>query len=442
MIVLAWCVDLTAVPVRAETLFEAMANAYMTNPNLRAERKELSRTDDQLAESLAFWRPQATVQAGGGYIEDFTGGNSQKTTTSQFSSQQGPTTLLNLQVKQPLYNWTNGPRIRQSEQYVQSQRAHLVGVEQDVLLRAASAYLDLVRAEASLRYSVDYEGSLRKSLASTKRQFEMGLVRNSSVAQADSRLAAATAQRIQSEGTLATARGNYVLIIGNAPDAVSMPEMPHGVPASVDEVIDASSSNPNLIAARYQETAAQEGVDLTFGQKLPEFSAQSQVNPNSATILGVMTVPLYNGLLDPQLRASKDLVAERRLQTEIWQRQARQTALSAWHDYQAAQGRAASYESQLKSSRIAVEGTGREYNLGLRPVSDLLNNQLEYFRAQVDLLGAQRDLRVAALQVLAAMGRLTARDLGLNVAPYEVEKHYDRVRDEWWGTGSDLEQAR
>jgi outer membrane protein len=71
-------------------------------------------------------------------------------------------------------------------------------------------------------------------------------------------------------------------------------------------------------------------------------------------------------------------------------------------------------------------------------VSDLLNNQLEYFRSQVDLLGAQRDLRVAAFQVLAAMGRLTATDLGLPVDQYDVDNHYQQVRDRWWGTGPDL----
>jgi outer membrane protein len=267
----------------------------------------------------------------------------------------------------------------------------------------------------------------------------LGLVRNSSVAQAESRLSAATAQRIQAEGVLASARGNYAQVIGRDPGTVAMPDMPAAMPDSADQVIAASASNPNLIAATYEERAAREGVDVVAGQNLPEFGIQGTVNPNSASVLGVMSMPLYNGIVDPQVRASKDLVGQRRLELEAQRRQAEQTALVAWQDYRSAQGRIASYEAQQKAARVAVEGTTREYNLGLRLVSDLLNNQLEYFRSQVDLLAAQRDLRVAAFQVLAAMGRLTATDLGLHVNEYDVDQHYQKVRDRWWGTGPDLE---
>lgn len=427
---------------QADTLAEAMASAYQTNPTLLAARKQLAGVDEQVAQALSFWRPRAGVVAGGGYIKSLGDQEEEATTTSQFSTTDGPTAVLNLEVRQPIYNFSYAPRVRQAEEQVRSGRARLTAVEQDVLLRAAIAYLDLVRAEASLRYSADYEESLRKSLESTRRQFDVGLVRNSSVAQAESRLSAATAQRIQAQGAVASARGNYAQVIGRPPDGVSMPEMPAGMPESADQLIETSAAtNPNLIAAQYDERAAREGVDVVAGQKLPEFGVQGSVNPNSASVLGVMSMPLYNGILDPQVRASKSLVGQRRLEMEAQRRQAEQLALSAWQDYLSAQGRVASYEAQQRAARIAVEGTTREYNLGLRLVSDLLNNQLEYFRSQVDLVGAQRDLRLSGFQMLAAMGRLTAADLGLHVGQYDPSRHYQQVRDRWWGTGPDLEAS-
>jgi outer membrane protein len=427
-----------AIPAQAETLSEAMASAYSTNPSLLAARKELSRADEQVAQSWGVYRPQAAMVAGGGYIKDLSG-QQKSTAQSQFSSTDGPTAVLNLQVKQPIYNFSNAPRVRQAEELVRAERAHLVAVEQDVLLRAAQAYLDLVGAEASLRYSIDYENSLEKSLASTRRKFELGLVRNSSIAEAESRLAAASAQRIQAEGVVASARGNYAQVIGTEPGDLAMPEMPSGIPGGVDQVIAASADNPNIAAAEYARKAAEEGVDVSFGQKLPDFSLQGQLNPGSASLLGVMSMPLYDGMLDPQLRASKDLVGQRRLETEAARRLVRQTALSAWQNLQASQGRIRSFEAQVNAARIAVEGTTREYEFGLRPVSDLLDNQLAYFRSQVDLFSAQRELRLAAFQVLSAIGRMTADDLRLNVRKYDVDKHYEKVRSEWWGTGPDLE---
>lgn len=429
-------------PAQADTLWEAMASAYQTNPTLLAARKQLAGVDEQVAQALSYWRPRAGVVAGGGYIKSLGDQEDSATTTSQFSTTDGPTVVLNLEVRQPIYNFSYAPRVRQAEEQVRSGRARLTAVEQDVLLRAAIAYLDLVRAEASLRYSADYEESLRKSLESTRRQFDVGLVRNSSVAQAESRLSAATAQRIQAQGAVASARGNYAQVIGRPPDGVSMPEMPAGMPESADQLIETSAAtNPSLIAAQFEERAAREGVDVVAGQKLPEFGVQGSLNPNSANVLAVMSMPLYNGILDPQVRASKSLVGQRRLEMEAQRRQAEQLALSAWQDYLSAQGRVASYEAQQRAARIAVEGTTREYNLGVRLVSDLLNNQLEYYRSQVDLVGAQRDLRLAGFQMLAAMGRLTAADLGLHVDGYDASRHYQQVRDRWWGTGPDLEAS-
>ncbi len=328
------CVTISGTAVvRADTLEQAMASAYETNPTLLAARKQLAGVDDQVAQALSFWRPRADVVAGGGYIKDLSGQENATASNTQYSTTDGPTVVLNLQVRQPIYNFSNAPRVRQAEEQVQSGRARLTAVEQDVLLHAAIAYLDLVRAEASYRYIADYEDSLRKSLETTRRQFDLGLVRNSSVAQAESRLAAATAQRLDAEGTLASARGNYAQIIGKDPDTVAMPGMPPGMPQSADEVIEASvESNPGLIAARYDERAAREGVDVVAGQKLPEFGVQGSVNPNSASVLGVMSMPLYNGIFDPQVRASKSLVGQRRQEMEATRRQAEQSALTAWQD--------------------------------------------------------------------------------------------------------------
>ncbi|MFO1156082.1 MAG: hypothetical protein U1E43_04615 [Rhodospirillales bacterium] len=71
-------------------------------------------------------------------------------------------------------------------------------------------------------------------------------------------------------------------------------------------------------------------------------------------------------------------------------------------------------------------------------VTDLLPTQAQYFQSQANLLGAQQQMRIAAYQVLAAVGRLTARDLGLQVQLFDPQRNYDKVRNRWWSTGPDL----
>jgi TolC family type I secretion outer membrane protein len=425
--------------VSAETIEEAMAMAYATNPSLLAARKELARADEQVAMAVAAWRPQSSVTAGGGYIKDFSGEAQSQNPTSQFSTTDGPTAILNLQAQQPIYNFFNGPRISQAEQTVEAQRAQLQAVEQNVLLRAAAAYLDVVRYEALLRSAVDYERALESSLDATRRQFDLGTVRNSAVAEAQSQFAGATAQRIQLEGALSVARANYESIIGSAPQTLHMPAMPGDLPTSLPQALDGADNNPIFVAANHLERAAQQGVDFAAGQKLPQFLLQGQLNPQSGIVMGIMTMPLYSPLLDPQLRSAKVLVGQRRQEMEAQRRESRQTVVSAWQDLQSAQGRIGAVEAQVKSARIAAEGTGREYGFGLRTITELLTNQSQYFQAQANLLGAQQQMRLAAYQLLAATGRLTARDLGLNVETFDPERYYNRVRDRWWGTGPDLE---
>jgi TolC family type I secretion outer membrane protein len=423
----------------AETIEEAMAMAYASNPSLLAARKELARADEQVSLAVAAWRPQSSVTAGGGYIKAFEEEAESNNPTSQFSTTDGPTAILNLQAQQPIYNFFNGPRISQAEQTVEAQRAQLQAVEQSVLLRAAAAYLDVVRYEALLRSAVDYERALDSSLEATRRQFDLGTVRNSAVAEAQSQHAGAIAQRIQLEGALSVARANYESIIGSAPQTLHMPAMPGDLPASLPEALDEADKNPSFVAANHLERAAQDGVDFAAGQKLPQFLLQGQLNPQSGIVMGVMTMPLYNPLLDPQVRSAKVLVGQRRQEMEAQRRQSRQTVVSAWQDLQSAQGRIGAVEAQVKSARIAAEGTGREYGFGLRTITELLTNQSQYYQAQANLLGAQQQMRIAAYQLMAATGRLTARDLGLKVETFDPERYYNRVRDRWWGTGPDLE---
>ena len=54
---------------------------------------------------------------------------------------------------------------------------------------------------------------------------------------------------------------------------------------------------------------------------------------------------------------------------------------------------------------------------------------------RVDLVGAERDHVVASYSLQAAIGRLSVRNLGLDVPVYDEKRHYNEVRDKVWGFG-------
>lgn len=415
----------------AETLNEALASAYLNNPTLQAAQAELRRIDEQVPQALAGWRPQADVTSGGGAAA------SQGGQRALLSASSGLVFALDLRVRQPIYNFGTSANVKEAEKSVKAQRAHLISVEQDVLTHAATAYADVLRGENVLALNGNHEELMRRDLESVRRRFSTGELSRSDLAQSEASLAQATAQRTQAQADLASAREVYRVWVGDLPGSLVEPQLPRGLPATQEEVAELWSANPNVLAAEYAVKAARRGVDVSVGQKRPQFFLQGDVGASSQSILALVSLPLYNGILDPQVRAAKQLVGERRLEADAQRRTAREVAIGAWQRFVAAQANIAAYEAQVAAAQVAAESVRREQALGLRTVENLLTAEDRLLNARVSLTRAQRDRFQMAIEVLASIGRLTARDLGLDVPYYDPEQHYKEVRGQWWGTTAD-----
>ena len=342
-------------------------------------------------------------------------------------------------MKQPIYNFVTSPSIKQAEDTVKAQRARLSAVEQEVLTHAATAFADVLRAQNLLALNSSHEQLMQRDLDSIRRRFSTGELRKSDLAQSEAGLAQATALRAKADADLAAARAAYRVWVGDPPGALVEPGLPKGLPTTEAEVVQQSSLNPNVIAASYAVKAAGQAVDVSKGEKLPQVSLQGNVGASSQSIVGLVSVPLYDGTLDPQVRAAKQLVSQRRLEADAQRRTAQLAAIGAWQTFVAAQANIAAYEAQVTASRAAEEGVSREQTVGLRTVENTLSAQDRLLNAQVNLIGARRDAFLTAIELLAAVGRLTARDLGLDVTYYDPERHYNQVRGKWWGTNTDEE---
>jgi TolC family type I secretion outer membrane protein len=416
LVVVAVASGWTSCAAFGQTLEEALAMAYQGNPTLLAARAQLRQTDEQVPQALSDWRPTVEVLGGGG------------------QSISGPLGTADLRVVQPIYRGRTSGRVEQAENLVRAQRAQLLAAEQDTLLRAATAYIDVVRGERVLELNSTYEQILQKEVASARRRFAAGELTQPAVTQTEARLAGATAQRRQAEGALAAAREVFVEVIGEVPQGPTMPDPAQGVPQSLDEVEALSPGNPTVVAAGSAQSAARAGVDAAYGELLPEVDLRGDLQTSESAIVGEVKIPLYQGgLAHSEVRASKELLTQREQQVEAARRSARQQALTAWEALATARSNIESFQVQVNAASRVVEGLRREQGLGLLAYFDVLDAELELLNAQVSLIAATRDARVAAYQVLAAMGRLTAQDLHLDVPYYDVERHYNEVRNKFWG---------
>ena len=430
-------------PAGAQTLAEALADAYATNPTLAAARAELRAVNEGVPQALANWRPSVSVTG--------TAGKTRIDSETSTSSNQETLTPITVSasVVQPLYR---GGRTlaatARAEQEVQAQRATLRSVEQSVLLRAATAYMNVWRDQSVVAFNENNEKVIERQLEATRDRFTVGEVTRTDVAQAETRLATATAERIGAEGALRANQAVYEEVTGKRPGVLPPPPPLTGLPTNLDQVIRLSvSRNPEILAASFAEKAARQRVREVRGELYPtvEISASLSHSEESsargsetrrAQILAEVTIPLYQqGAVSSRVRQARQISNQRRIEIEETRRRTGQESISAWEGLQTARAQIRSFETGVGAAEIALEGVRQENQVGARTILDILDAEQELLDAQVNLVRSQRDEIVAGFAVLAAIGQLIARDLELAVEVYDPEVDYLNVRNAWFGLG-------
>jgi len=438
---------LLAAPVSAQTLQEALANAYSNNPTLQTARAQLRATDENVPQALSGWRPTVILQGSAGYAD----GTSTNTRTGVRSDAERTPVTASATLSQPLYR---GGRTQaataQAENQVLAQRARLLATEQQVLLDTATAYVNVIRDQQVVRLNQNNVTVLQRQLQATNDRFRVGEITRTDVAQAESRLAGARADLATAQGNLQTSAATFARLVGAPPGRLTEPQ-PLRVPVTTQQrVAEAALNNPNVVAARFDEAAARDNVDLQFGALLPQLSAQASAfrndNSQSARTRATgsqatlnLSVPLYQGGAEhASVRQARQQAQQARQVVDDQRRVAIQQATAAWETYQAAQATVGSTRSQIRAAEIALDGVQREAIVGSRTTLDVLNQEQELLNARVALVRALANLVTASYSVAASVGRLTARDLQLPVQLYDDRAYYRAVRNRWFGTNDPL----
>src|SRR5690606_16802251 len=169
---------------------------------------------------------------------------------------------IGLSISQPIYS--GGRTIAataRAEALVRAERARALAVEQQVFTDAVTAYMDVLQNQAVLELSINNEQVLRRQLEASNDRFRVGEITRTDVAQAESRLALAIADRIQAANNLEAARAIFERIVGVPPGRLSTPAERPALPANRDEALSlAAQNNPNVISALFIESAAREAV--------------------------------------------------------------------------------------------------------------------------------------------------------------------------------------
>jgi len=431
-------------PVLADTIEAALVRAYQNNPQLNASRAAVRSVDESVPQALSGYRPKVNLTASAGF--QYSDGQTAPATPA-FRGTQRPRTV-GLTVNQTLYNGqqtANG--VRKAEANVSGQREALRVLEQQVLLQAATIYMDYLRDAAIVEVQRSNTRVLEQTLKQTRDRFNVGEVTRTDVAQSEAQLAAGRTQQLTAESNLTATRSNFRRIIGNDPENLA-PGSPvdRYLPPTLQQSIEtALTESPSVTSAMYGIDVQYLDVKIKEGALLPTVTIQASATQSYETALtsyrafnaaatAQLNVPIYQGGAEYSLiRQSKETLAQQRLTLEQTRDQARSDVVSAWGKLLAGKAQVQSAQSQVSASEIALNGVREEAKAGQRTTLDVLNAQQALVNARVSLVTAQHDRVVASYSVLQTVGRLSPQVLSLATTSYDPSVHYQQVRDSWTG---------
>lgn len=434
----------------AESLFEALAYTYETNPTLEASRAYLRSVDERVGQAKAGWRPNLSAVGNATYTDqrykNYPGMDDFDYDNDAYDA--------GLSLTQPIFSgFKTVSGVNYAETIVKQERENLKSTEQAVLLNSAVAYVDVITQRAVLELQKNQEQVLARHLKSYQKRFQVGDLTKTDVAQSEARLEGAKTNRIVAEGDLETANAAYVSMVGRKPpEKTRVNDLDKFLPKTLSECLDIMrTNNPSLKAAEFADEASQYNITLQRGDLLPELNVNAgagyqwgqplpqlddKYDGHYWQIGANLTVPLYQGGGEyAKVREAKQLANQARINLEQVKRDLVKSTTQAWEQYRSTKSSIESIEAQIKASKMALDGVIREADVGSRTVLDVLDAEQEYLNNRVQLVQAERNMTVAALNLLSAMGHMTAGSLKLNVAQYNPQDYYENVSSKLIGTG-------
>ena len=448
-------------PACAETLEQALTDAYLINPVLNAARARLRAIDEQVALAKAGLRPFISGEADWNFVNqniDVAGGGRSGSSASANPLNLGATGIgsegvthphgYSVQLTQPLFEgFQNLNAIRAAKSTVQAARDSLRSVEQTVLLDAATAYVNVVRDAAIVRLRENDVTVLTEQLKATKDRFDVGEVTRTDVAQAEARRSEAQSTLAAAQANLKTSNAAYEQIIGHPPGKLETPPSIRGLlPGSLDDAMTlGDGENPLILAAVYQEEASLYAVQRVMGELLPTATFEAQYQNRfdesrtlkeleTTTLTWRVTMPFYQGgSVSARVRQAKETNNQLKKEVEDARLRVHADVISNWGILQSSGPAIASAQAAVEANKIALTGVREEEKVGQRTTLDVLDAQRELLNSQIGLVTALRDRVVAEYSLYAATGRMDAQTLGLPVPYYDPLEHYDIVKNKWFG---------
>jgi len=434
-----------AAPAHGQTLAEAIAEAYRTNPTIEGSRYDLDAADEALPQARSQLRPSAELDVTGSFDRTIEGDASRRSNPFGPDKFNRNTVRPEFTISQPLYTGGRATAARDSAiAAIRSSREQLRGAEGDLLLAVITAYVDVRRYGQSLRIWQASTDELTKITQEIQDRYDVGDLTLTDVSQARAQLAIAKQQIVTAEQALEAARTDYAVLVGREPGEVAdEPALPNLPPRVDDAFALAERQNPELGRAVFTEeqsradiagaraqgnpTVTLRGSAALNGEAVP-YSLRNQDQTYAGSV--VLSIPLSaGGLVASRVREAQARNGSARVRIEATRREVDRAVANAWNQMVTADRVAALQEEQVRFAEKQLDGMVNEYRIGDRSTFDVLYAQQQLRDAQVSLLASDRDRYIAKATVLRETGMLEIRAIMSGVQLHDPAKNLRRVEN-------------
>jgi TolC family type I secretion outer membrane protein len=433
----------------ADTLADALAKAYLTNPTLNSARASVRAADERVPQAISGWRPTVSlrgeVQTESSVSNQFTSSNP----SGQYRGDRTESGTLAIILEQPLFRgFRTIESTRSAEAQVKAARQGLLQTEQQVLFDAVQAYMSVFAGRQLVALRRQDVAALEAHVKASKSRLAYGEITQTDLAQSEARLAESRNALIDQRVRLAQDVAFYVQVVGQEPAKLFYPKVPQ-LPVSLDMAMDmAGALNPRILAQAFVEEATSRAVNVARSGLLPSANLRARALVSdgdigkddtgfqAASITAEMSVPIYEaGLVYSQVREAKQRASQSRIELIEVSRDVLKVVSQSWNSYVGLGEVIRNTKIQVAAAQTALDGVQQEYKAGMRSTLDVLDAQRELVQSQALRVNAEKARVVAAFQLLAAVGHLTAENVGLDVPLYDAEENYRLVRNKVIGTG-------
>jgi outer membrane protein len=417
----------------AEDLVQIYRDALANDPTLASARATWLVTQENVPQARANLLPSVTLQGNANYT-DFR--ERLHTDPSVSFAQNYPQYQYTVSASQPLYRKQNLVALDQARQTVGQADYVLSSAQQDLIVRVAQAYFDVLLARFNIELTESQKAAVSENLAQAKRNFEVGTATITDTNDAQAKYDQIVAQEISTQNDLDNKLAALRAIIGRSPrelkrfEAKYDPQLP--TPNVLDAWIDASQrDNPQVRIAQSNYDIAVLEVDRqraghyptldlvgSFNQGYAGASASVSLSSFAAYdsrqgVIGVqLNVPLYlGGSIDSKVRQAVAGLEKARQDLEAARRGAELLAQTSFTGVTSGVAQVKAFGQALVSAQVSYDSTKLGLEVGVRTNLDVLNQQQQVYQTRFNLAQSYYNFVISSLKLKQAVGTLSEADV-------------------------------